>query len=65
MTVGNTSSFDMALRMFTTRGEYLLTKEYTFSTAVECAAPLGIKCVGIKIDKEDLLPSHMDFILLT
>lgn len=49
--------------MLTTRGEYLLTEEYSFPTAVETAAPLGVKCVGIKMDAEGLLPSHMDSIL--
>lgn len=65
MTVGSTSALDHAYRMLTTRGEYILTEEYTFPTAVETAAPLGVTCVGIKMDSEGLLPSHMDSILTT
>lgn len=65
MTIGNTSALDQAFRMLTTRGEYILTDEYTFPSAVETAAPLGLKCVGIKMDVEGLLPAHMDSILST
>lgn len=63
MTVGNTSALDMAYRMFTTRGEYILVEEYTFPAAMETATPLGIKCIGIDMDAEGLMPSHMDSIL--
>lgn len=65
MTIGSTSALDQAYRMLATRGEYLLTEEYSFPSAVETAAPLGVKCVGIKMDAEGLLPSHMDSILTT
>ena len=65
MTVGSTSALDHAYRMLTTRGECILTEEYTYPTAVETAAPLGVACVGIKMDSEGLLPSHMDSILTT
>ena len=34
MTVGNTNGLDMALRMFTERGDYILAEEYTFATAI-------------------------------
>lgn len=63
MTIGSTSALDIAYRMFTTRGEYILMEEYTFPAAIESAAPMGIQCIGIKMDAEGLLPSHMDFIL--
>lgn len=63
LSVGSTSAFDMALRMFTTRGDYLMTEEYSFCSALETAAPLGIKCVGIEMDEEGLIPSVMDQIL--
>ena len=65
MTVGSTSALDMALRMFTTRGSYIMSEEYTFVSAVETAAPMGVKCIGIQMDSEGLLPSSMDRILST
>ncbi|KAL6715752.1 Aromatic/aminoadipate aminotransferase 1 [Lecanora helva] len=65
MTVGSTSALDMAYRMFTRRGEYLMTEEYTFSTAAETARPMGARWVGIKMDEEGLLPSHLDSVLST
>lgn len=63
MSIGTTSAIDFAYRMFTTRGEYILTEEFTFPSAVEAAHPLGLKCIGIKMDAGGLLPSHMDSIL--
>ena len=65
MTTGSTSALDIAYRMFCTRGEYILTEEYTFSTAVETARPMGVHCVGVKMDEQGLLPSHLDSILST
>ena len=49
--------------MFTTRGEFILSEEYTFTTAIETAIPMGVRVVGIKMDEEGLLPSSMDDIL--
>ena len=53
----------MAYRMFTERGDYFLTEEFTFSSAVETAAPLGVKAVGIKMDQQGLIPESMDELL--
>lgn len=53
----------MSYRMFTKRGDYILTEEYAFATAVETAAPMGVKVVGVKMDEEGLLPSSLDEIL--
>ena len=64
MTVGNTSALDMALRMFTTRGDYILAETYTFCTAVETATPMGVKCIGIEMDSEGLTPSSLENILV-
>ena len=49
--------------MFTNRGDYILTEEYAFSSAIETALPLGVRAVGIKMDAEGLIPSDMDKIL--
>ena len=63
LTIGNTSALYMAFRMFTTRGEYIMSAEYIYSAVVETGAPLGVKHVGIKMDEEGLLPADMDAIL--
>ena len=60
MTVGSTSALDIALRMFTTRGDYILTENYTFCSAIETATPLGLKCIGIAMDSEGIIPSILD-----
>lgn len=59
MTIGNTSALDMALRMFTQPGDYVLSDEYTFATAVETAKPMGVQFVGVKMDKEGLQPESL------
>ncbi|KAF2836494.1 PLP-dependent transferase [Patellaria atrata CBS 101060] len=63
LSIGSTSALDMAFRMFTQRGDVILSEEYTFVTAVETAAPMGVKVVGVKMDSEGLLPSALDEIL--
>ena len=62
---GSTAALETAFRMFCTRGEYMLAEEYTFSTAIETATPLGIKIQGIKMDTQGLLPSDLDHVLST
>jgi aromatic amino acid aminotransferase I / 2-aminoadipate transaminase len=63
LTAGSTVALEMCFRMFCTRGDYLLTEEYTFATAVETALPLGIKVAGIKMDKEGMLAEGLDEVL--
>ena len=63
LSIGSTSALDMALRMFTQPGDYILSEEYTFSTAVETAAPMGVKFAGVKIDVEGLVPASLDQVL--
>ena len=65
LSVGSTSALEQAYRMFAERGDCILTEEYTFTTAVETAMPMGLKVVGIKMDSEGLLPEVMDEILTT
>lgn len=65
ITVGSTSALDMAFRMFCERGDYILSEEYTFSAAVETAAPMGVKVAGVKMDEQGLLPSDLDHVLTT
>lgn len=63
MTVGSTSALDMSLRIFTEPGDYILSEDYTFATAIETAAPLGVKVAGVKMDEQGLLPESLDEVL--
>jgi aromatic amino acid aminotransferase I len=49
--------------MFVERGNYVITEEYTFSTAIETIAPLGAKILGIKMDADGMLPDDLDHVL--
>ncbi|KAI0175770.1 pyridoxal phosphate-dependent transferase [Hypoxylon sp. FL1284] len=42
------------------RRDALLTEEYTFSTALETAAPLGVAVFGVPADAEGLRPDRLD-----
>ncbi|KAK9775720.1 putative Aminotransferase class I/classII domain-containing protein [Seiridium cardinale] len=65
LTIGSTGSLECAYRMFCdrNRGDSVLTEEFSFSTALETAEPLGIKVFGVKMDEQGLLPESMDDIL--
>jgi aromatic amino acid aminotransferase I len=65
LTIGSTGALDVALRMFCdrNRGDSVLTEEYSFSTALETIAPLGVKVFGVRIDEQGLLPKSLDEIL--
>lgn len=63
MTVGSTSSLEMAFRMFTKPGDYILAEEFTFSSAVETCQPLGCRFLGVPMDSEGILPDTLDTIL--
>lgn len=63
LTVGSTSALDHAFRMLCERGDFVLSEEYTFASAVETALPLGVKFLGIKIDDEGIIPEDMDQVL--
>ncbi|EWC45534.1 hypothetical protein DRE_05392 [Drechslerella stenobrocha 248] len=63
MTVGSTSAFEMCLRSFCNRGDYFIADEYAFCSAVEAGRGLGINAVGIRMDSEGMIPSHLDEVL--
>ncbi|KAI1090739.1 PLP-dependent transferase [Rostrohypoxylon terebratum] len=65
LTIGSTGALEQAFRMLCDRrrGDAVLTEEYSFSSALETAAPLGIKVFGVKMDGQGLLPQSMDEIL--
>lgn len=64
-TIGSTGALEQALRMFCEkdRGDSVLTETFSFSTALETIAPLGIKVFGSVIDEEGLVPEAMDELL--
>ena len=66
LTVGSTGALEQVLRMLCdgrTRADALLTEEYSFSTALETAAPLGVRLVGVPMDREGPLPDRLDHLL--
>lgn len=64
-TIGSTGALEQALRMFCDkdRGDSILTEEFSFSTALETIAPLGVKAFGSMIDDQGLIPEAMDDLL--
>ncbi|KAI1082968.1 PLP-dependent transferase [Whalleya microplaca] len=67
LTVGSTGALEQALRMFSdrARGDAVLTEEYSFSTAVETAAPLGVRVFGVRMDAQGLRADDLDEVLST
>ncbi|CZT02963.1 hypothetical protein WAI453_012188 [Rhynchosporium graminicola] len=63
LTVGSTSALDLAFRMFCERGDFVLSEDYAFASAVETAAALGVGFVGVAMDAEGLLPDSLDDLL--
>ncbi|KAE8384969.1 PLP-dependent transferase [Aspergillus alliaceus] len=63
LTAGNTSAFDIILRMFTKPGDYLLVEEYTYPTVYETALPMGLRFSGIRMDDFGMIPAHLDEVL--
>lgn len=61
--IGTTNAFELACRMFVSREDYVLTESYTFSSSAETLRPLGARLIGVDMDSEGLLPSHLDDIL--
>ena len=63
MTSGSTSALEVALRLFCNRGDYLITEEYSFSSAMETARPMGLQLLGIKMDERGMLATDLDEVL--
>lgn len=63
LTQGSTSALDIAFRMFCSRGDALLTEEYSFSSAIETALPMGLVPVGIKMDDKGLCAKNLEYVL--
>ena len=63
LSVGNTNALEQAYRMLCEKGDYILSEEYTFASAVETANPLGLNFLGVKMDDQGLLPEALDDLL--
>lgn len=63
LTAGSVVALEMCFRMFCARGDYILAEEYSFCTAIEGARPLGVKILGVRVDKEGMLATDLDDIL--
>ena len=63
LTQGSTSALDIAFRMLFSRGDALLTEEYSFSSAIETALPMGVVPVGIKMDGKGLCAKDLEYVL--
>jgi aromatic amino acid aminotransferase I / 2-aminoadipate transaminase len=63
MTSGSTSALDVSLRALCNRGDYLLTEEYSFSSAMETARPMGLRLIGVPMDERGMLPAALDEVL--
>lgn len=59
MSVGNTQAWDSTLRTFTTRGDIILSEQFTFSSASETAHSNGVKIVPTKVDLEGIDPDAL------
>lgn len=63
MTVGSTSAWDMALRMLTKPGDWIISEEYTYPAAIEAAIPMGVKCAAVAMDTDGMVPTSLDDVL--
>lgn len=63
LTQGNTSALDIALRMLCERGDAVIFEEYSFSSAIETALPIGLVPVGIKMDAKGLCAKDLEYVL--
>ena len=61
--VGSTSSLEIVFRMFLERGDYLITEEFAFASAVETALPMGVGMCPVKLDEQGLIPEKLDEVL--
>ncbi|KAF7712192.1 Uncharacterized protein PECH_003975 [Penicillium ucsense] len=63
LSAGNTSAFEIVLRMLGNKGEYLLVEQHTYTTVFETGLPLGFKFAQVRMDKDGLLPEDLDHVL--
>ncbi|RMZ76113.1 hypothetical protein DV738_g5099, partial [Chaetothyriales sp. CBS 135597] len=63
LTSGSTAALEVALRLFCRPGDFVITEEYSFSSALESIRPLGLSLLGVKMDERGMLASDLDQVL--
>jgi aromatic amino acid aminotransferase I len=63
LNVGNTDGWAKIVGMLMEKGDAVLVEEWTYPGAENAFLPLECEMVGIKMDGEGVLPSHMDKVL--
>jgi aromatic amino acid aminotransferase I len=63
LTAGSTSAMEIVFRIFSDRGDTILTEVYTYPGAVEGAALVGVQIEGVQMDAKGAKPDPLKRIL--
>lgn len=63
MSIGATSSTDIAFRMFCNPGDWILTEQYTFPSMVETVRPFGVRVAAVAMDEYGMCAKSLDDML--
>ncbi|KAL0946780.1 hypothetical protein HGRIS_012953 [Hohenbuehelia grisea] len=63
LTLGNSDGVTKAFRLLGERGEWFLTEEFSFPGMTNAPLAYGIRWVGVKMDREGLIPGELDKVL--
>ncbi|WWC89986.1 uncharacterized protein L201_004916 [Kwoniella dendrophila CBS 6074] len=61
--VGNTDGWSKIINLLAEKGDAILVEEWTYPSAVNSFLPYECKTVPIKMDKEGMLPEHLEKVL--
>ncbi|KAI9362907.1 pyridoxal phosphate-dependent transferase [Zopfochytrium polystomum] len=59
LTHGNTTAFDMCMRILFEHGDGMIVEEFAYSSAMEQIVPFGVIAVSVKMDDQGLVPSDI------
>ncbi|GFZ52212.1 hypothetical protein JCM24511_09985 [Saitozyma sp. JCM 24511] len=59
-TAGNTDGMDAVMRTCFNRGDYMLVEEFAYPGLLSPAASLGLRCLGVSLDKHGMDPEALD-----
>ncbi|WVQ74183.1 hypothetical protein IAR50_003777 [Cryptococcus sp. DSM 104548] len=59
-TAGNTDGVDAVLRAVFNKGDYVLVEEFAYPGLLSPAATIGLKCLGVPLDREGVNPTALD-----
>jgi aromatic amino acid aminotransferase I len=63
LSLGNSDGVSKAFRMLGEKGDYFLTENFGFPGMTNAPLSYGIKWIGVKMDKEGLIPDEIEKIL--